>query len=146
MAIRLAGLDDVTAIDELVQGAYAGYIESIGRRPVPMDADYLQTVRRGEAYVAGGDRVVGLIVLVREPDHLLIENVAVDPRRQGQGVGRALLAYAEQHARECGLWELRLYTHRTMTRNLRLYGRLGYVQSAGPTDDDPRVFLSRALA
>jgi GNAT superfamily N-acetyltransferase len=39
--------------------------------------------------------VVGLIVLIEEADHVLVENVAVDPGRQGEGIGRALLAFAE---------------------------------------------------
>jgi N-acetylglutamate synthase-like GNAT family acetyltransferase len=57
-----------------------------------MKADYGPKVARGQVSVAdeaGG--IVGLIVLIREPDHLLVENVAVAPERQGEGIGRALL-------------------------------------------------------
>jgi len=39
-----------------------------------------------------GGAVRGVVVLVWEPDHLLIENVAVDPDFQGRGIGRARAA------------------------------------------------------
>ena len=59
-------------------------------RPRPMDADYAEKVRGGLVSVAEEDgEVVGLIVLVEMPGRLLIENVAVDPARQGEGIGGA---------------------------------------------------------
>lgn len=42
--------------------------------------------------------VLGVLVLKAEEDALLLENVAVAPARQKQGVGRALIAFAEDHA------------------------------------------------
>lgn len=48
-----------------------------------MDADYTERLRRGQVFLADCDELAGLIVLVDQPDHLLIENVAVDPPRQG---------------------------------------------------------------
>jgi hypothetical protein len=35
-----------------------------------------------------GDVVGGLVVLLPKPDHLLLDNVAVIPERQGSGLGR----------------------------------------------------------
>jgi ribosomal protein S18 acetylase RimI-like enzyme len=88
--IRPASLEDVAAVDGLVQRAYGHYVERIGRRPGPMDEDYGQQVAQGHVSVAvEKDEIVGLIVLVKEPDHLLVENVAVEPERQSQGIGRA---------------------------------------------------------
>jgi len=90
--------------------------------------------------------IVGLIVLVQEPDHLLVENVAVAPGRQGEGIGRALLAFAEAEAREAGTPVLRLYTHAAMTENLALYPRLGYEQTDRRTDNGfERVFFVKRL-
>ena len=62
-----------------------------------MDADYAETVREGTLFVAEDDGgIAGAIVLVPEGDHLEVENVAVEPGRQGGGIGRALLAFAEE--------------------------------------------------
>jgi ribosomal protein S18 acetylase RimI-like enzyme len=69
---------------------------------------------------------VGVLVLRRHPDHLLVESVAVAPSAQHAGVGRAMLAFAEGRARAAALPELRLYTHERMTANIALYERLGY--------------------
>jgi GNAT superfamily N-acetyltransferase len=127
--IRLARLDEVEMLRAIVQRAYEGYVDRIGRRPAPMDDDYLARVSNQQVYVAILDeQPVALIVVVRESDHLLIDNVAVEPRRQGSGVGRALLQHAEQIAAHARLIELRLYTNAMMTENLEMYPRLGYLE------------------
>jgi ribosomal protein S18 acetylase RimI-like enzyme len=112
-----------------------------------MDADYDAAVSAARAWVAEIDgEIAGLLVLVAHDDHLLVENVAVEPSRQHQGVGRALLAFAEQHAAELGLGELRLYTHVKMTENQALYARLGY-REVGRRSEQGRsaVFMSKRV-
>jgi ribosomal protein S18 acetylase RimI-like enzyme len=147
LRIRPGATADVKVVAELVERAYEGYVEEIGVRPAPMDADYGRTVREGTLFVAeDGGAVAGAIVLVDEGDHLEIENVAVAPARQGRGVGRALLAFAEDHARERGLGEIRLFTHVLMTRNQRIYGLLGYSEVERRTDNGfERVFYSKRV-
>jgi N-acetylglutamate synthase-like GNAT family acetyltransferase len=145
--IRPAGQGDTLAVHELVQRAYAPYVARIGRPPGPMTEDYTVKVERGQVWIAGdNDDVVGLIVLIEESDHLLIENVAVDPGRQGEGLGRALLAFAEIVARKAGLPTLRLYTNAAMTENLIFYPRLGYEEVDRRTDNGfERVFFVKRL-
>ena len=87
--IRLAERPDAGQLAGLVDRAYNMYVERIGRRPAPMDDDYDRRIRDRQVFVADcGGEIAGLIVLVCRPDHLLIENVAVDPGRQGEGIGR----------------------------------------------------------
>jgi ribosomal protein S18 acetylase RimI-like enzyme len=137
--IRPAEMGDVPVLEDIVARAYRVYIERIGRRPSPMDDDYGALVHSAEAEVlvaeedASGEGVVGLIVLETAPDHVLIANVAVDPERQHAGVGRALLAQAEEFAVGRGVDQLRLYTNVTMTENQRLYRRLGYRETGRET-------------
>jgi ribosomal protein S18 acetylase RimI-like enzyme len=146
LRIRPGRVADVAAVSDIVERAYGIYVEEVGGRPAPMDADYAETVRRGTLFVAEDDGIAGLIVLVLEGDHLVVENVAVEPRRQAAGVGRALLAFAEAHARDHGVAELRLFTHVLMERNLRIYDRLGYSEDERRIDNGfERVFLSKRL-
>jgi len=92
-----------------------------------MDDDYPALIAAGEVSVMEDDAgILGIVVLRAAEDHLLIHNVAVEPARQGEGLGRELLAFAERRAVEAGLPELRLYTHETMTENISLYARWGW--------------------
>jgi galactokinase len=125
-SITPAGPADAPAAAALVERAYGHYVERIGRRPSPMDDDYEALVDAGEIWKLRDDALAGLVVLRTVEEHLLVVNVAVDPARQGEGLGRALLAFAEDEARRRRLDELRLYTNVAMTENIALYRRLGW--------------------
>jgi GNAT superfamily N-acetyltransferase len=111
-----------------------------------MTVDYAQAVRDGRVWVAvDNDIVVGLAVLVPQPDHLLLDNIAVSPSAQGHGVGTRLLALAEDHARRHGVSEVRLYTNEAMTENLAYYPRRGYVETHRAEQDGFRRVFFRKL-
>jgi ribosomal protein S18 acetylase RimI-like enzyme len=147
--IRRATPADVGALHEVARSAYQPYVETIGVRPAPLDADYSAAVTdpRHEVWVAeGATAVVGLLVLVLHDDHLLVENVAVLSPAQGSGIGTLLLDLAERRALEQGLDEVRLFTHQQMARNIALYTARGYRETSREMDDGfHRVFLSRHL-
>ena len=66
---------------------------------------------------------------------------------QGEGIGRDLLAFAEDEARRRGCAELRLLTNERMARNIALYARLGYVETDRREDEGfRRVFMAKRLA
>jgi ribosomal protein S18 acetylase RimI-like enzyme len=143
--VRPATAADVPAIERIVDRAYAPYVERIGRRPAPMDADYTALVEHTRVLVDGDD-VVGLIVVLDEADHVFVENVAVDPSATGRGYGRMLLGYAESRARELGLPQVRLYTNAAMTENLAMYPRLGYVETDRRSEDGfDRVYFAKGV-
>ena len=127
--LRRATSSDVQRIAELVDAAYGHYVERIGTKPGPMTDDYGAVVRKAQVTVAERDgRVEGVIVLRVTDEGFLIDNVAVHPARQGRGLGRALLAFAEVEATRAGFDSIYLYTHEKMTENRALYARLGYVE------------------
>jgi ribosomal protein S18 acetylase RimI-like enzyme len=132
---RPATAADVEAIAALVEAAYVRYVPRLGRRPSPMDDDHAAHVARGEQHVIteGDGAIVGAVVLIPRPDHLFVDNLAVAPQRQGEGLGRVLLDHAEEEARRRGLGELRLYTNVVMTENLAMYPRLGYEETGRET-------------
>lgn len=130
-ALRPAGPADAEAIAGLVDVAYRDYAALIGRIPLPMLVDYAQAVREHEVWVLEADdgRIVGVIELVGHPDHLWVENVAIEPRDQGRGHGRRLLVHAEDEARRRGLPEVRLLTNERYARNIAMYLHYGYVET-----------------
>ncbi|HZS83763.1 MAG TPA: GNAT family N-acetyltransferase [Stellaceae bacterium] len=146
--IRPADEADRPDIEAIVREAYRGYIARMGKPPGPMLDDYAARIAARTAWVIEEDGgVAGLIVLLEKPDHLLLDNVAIAPERQGSGLGRRLLAFAESEARRRGHREIRLYTHETMTENQRLYRALGYEETGRGTEAGfARVFMRKSLA
>jgi len=125
--IRLAEQEDQEAIVTCVRAAYAKYIERIGKEPAPMLADYQALLAQGVVYVlANEEGVRGVLVMMPQGRSMFVENIAVEPRFQGLGLGRTLMAYVEQQARKEQLDEIRLYTNEAMTENLRFYHQLGF--------------------
>jgi GNAT superfamily N-acetyltransferase len=147
--IRRAEPADRQQVEAIVRAAYELYVERIGKPPGPMLDDYRRLIDQGvvsvleEAYGS----IAALIVLLPQPAHLLLDNVAVRPDRQGRGVGRRLIAFAEAEARRLGYAELRLYTHAMMTENIALYTRLGFRETGrGHEAGYDRVFMVKPVA
>lgn len=125
--LRRAGDEDVRAITDLVRAAYEPYRDLIGRTPIPMLADYGRVVGEHEVWVLDRDgEIVGLIELELRPDHLWVENLAIAPGWQRRGLGRRLLAHAEEQARRHGRSTLGLLTNERYVDNIAMYTRYGY--------------------
>ncbi|MER5441886.1 GNAT family N-acetyltransferase [Streptomyces sp. NPDC002790] len=124
--IRRATPADVPAVKAVTDAAYHHYIARIGVVPAPMEADHAANVAAGLVHVTGAPDVTGLVVVESRPDHLFLDSIAVHPDAHGQGVGRRLLAFVDDHARVLGLPEVRLYTNALMWENQELYPRYGY--------------------
>jgi GNAT superfamily N-acetyltransferase len=141
--IRLATAREAPAIGDLVERAYGPWVPIVGLRPAPMDADYAALIAEGDVFVTGDSDVAGVLVLRPDGDALMVENVAVDPARQGEGLGRALLSFASDQAAVRGMEELRLYTHELMTSNIKLYERLGWEEYDREQHGFARVFMRK---
>jgi ribosomal protein S18 acetylase RimI-like enzyme len=142
--LRPAAVADVPRLTELVQAAYGHYVERLGGPPRPMTDDYTEVVRSARVTVAERDgQIVGLVVLRISDEGFLVDNVAVDPSHQGEGVGRALLEHAEDAARRAGFDSIYLYTHERMSENLALYSRIGYVEYDRRLHGEARIVYLR---
>jgi GNAT superfamily N-acetyltransferase len=77
----------------------------------------------------------------------LFGSIASPPDAHGRGVGRRLLEFVDEHARELGLFEVRLYTNALMWENQKIYPRFGYElverRVEGPYD---RLHYRKSLA
>jgi ribosomal protein S18 acetylase RimI-like enzyme len=146
--IRQAEAADEPDIRNCAEQAYAPYVPLIGRKPAPMIADFGAQIAAGHIYVATGDDGIfqGFIVFYPEERHILLENVAVLPRAAGRGIGKALIRFCENEARQGGFSAVHLYTNEKMTENLSIYPRLGYAEVGRRSEDGfNRVFFEKPL-
>jgi len=147
LSIRLARANEAAAVTTLVEAAYSPWVPILNQRPGPMGDDYAARIAAGEAWVleeVGALR--GLLVLEDHPDHLMLDNIAVDPARKGMGDGRVLLDFAEAEARRRGDAEIRLYTHQGMAANIAIYAKRGYVETGRRVEKGlPRVFMAKRV-
>lgn len=125
LRVRYAVPVDLAAVHAVTHSAYRHYVDRIGARPAAMDADYPHLMRRGCLFVVGSP-AVATVTLLPEDGWLHLDNFAVAPDRQGQGLGRRILAFAEEHARQLWLPEVRVLTHEMMWENQRMCAAAGY--------------------
>lgn len=114
--IAARDLEEVRA--ELVANWHSPQIWSLGRRH---QADELP------GFVAEVETAfAGLITMNFDPGGWQCEVITLSARLPGQGVGAALLAAAEQAARERGCRRVYLTTTNDNTRAIRFYQRCGW--------------------
>lgn len=112
--------------DELVELRYKILLEPLGLK-------FLDSFREKEAsYLHVGcldnltDKLVGGLILAPvNNSEIRMMQVAVDPARQGEGIGRQLVTYAEQRAKEAGY---SLIVMHAMLSVVHFYEKLGYHQ------------------
>ncbi len=146
--IRPAGTGDLAFLKACAEAAYAQYVERIGRRPAPMTADFAAQQAAGLIHVLEvDDTPAGFIVHYDiRPGVAHVESVAVLPDFAGQGLGIALVGFAESAARARGATVMELYTNAAMRENLRYYPRLGY-ETLDEREEDGfrRVYFRKLL-
>ena len=83
--IRRATADDAARIGAVARAAYGKYIPRIGREPAPMVVDFAAEIAAGHVVVIGAaDAVDGYMIAWPETHAYFIDNIAVDPARQGE--------------------------------------------------------------
>ena len=128
--IRSATADDAARIGAIARAAYAKYVPRIGRDPAPMVADYdAEIAAQRVVVVEVAGEVDGYMIAWPEVDAYFIDNIAVDPRCQGHGLGRCLIEHAVAEANRLRLPALRLYTNVMMTENQSMYAHIGFVET-----------------
>ena len=142
--IREAVADDSIELKACMVSAYTAYQDRLGgERLPPMDADYLSEINNYPTWVVETPTgVVGGLIMVFEDAQASIANIAIDPACQGQGIGGALMKFAESRAIEKGYSELQLATHVLLNENISLYQYLGWEES---DRDETRVLMKKLL-
>ncbi len=138
--------EDRAALSSLHQRAYAGHFDQYlyqadadPRVDAELAVKELLGGRWGEflpwasPVVEGEDGAAGAVLVVRAPYGPLIADVMVDPRLQGRGLGRRLMAEAIARLRERAESVIVLNVTEGNARAVALYERLGFVRSLGPS-------------
>ena len=127
MKIRPASPPDEQSIRACARAAYQRYVAAIGIEPAPMVADFKAQIAQGLVHVATDHaELLGYIVFYLKGDQMFLENIAVRPDAAGRGIGKQLLGFCEDQARQAGARSVQLYTNEKMIENLTIYPHLGY--------------------
>jgi RimJ/RimL family protein N-acetyltransferase len=127
--LRRANAGDVDAVVAFQRAAYARNRVLLGVEPLPLQADYSKILAEYETWLfESADGLDGVLILEPRKDDLLIWSIGTAPRLHGQGLGRRLLAAAEERARTLGLDVMRLYTGEPLKNNIAWYERHGYAR------------------
>ncbi|QRM53748.1 GNAT family N-acetyltransferase [Sinorhizobium sp. BG8] len=123
--------------DDLLEMILASFAYMEGRIDPPSSALRLTPANLAEkaareiAYVAlEGHQILACVFLRPEADCLYIGKLAVAPDVQGRGIGRQLVAVAEEVARATRLPALRLETRIELVENHAAFAALGFVRTA----------------
>jgi ribosomal protein S18 acetylase RimI-like enzyme len=145
--IRSATAGDAARIGAIAHAAYTKYVPRIGREPAPMTADYEAEIAAHRVVVIeAAGKVSGYMIAWPELDSYFIDNIAVDPECQGEGLGRRLIEHAAAEANRLCLPALRLYTNVMMIENLSMYAHLGFVETHRVFEQGfHRAYMRRSL-
>ncbi|WP_066775669.1 GNAT family acetyltransferase [Sphingomonas sp. CCH5-D11] len=86
----------------------------------------------------GEGGIIGSVMVGHDGHRGWLYYLAAAPGRQGQGIGRALVAAAEAWLRVRGVPKVQLMIRPTNTAVARFYDRLGYAE-------EPRVIMAKRL-
>jgi len=106
----------------------APYVKKWGQGPSDSERRR-EIIGKGLSYGAfAGDRMVGALLMERRTwnDTLHIEDLEVMPDWRRRGVGRLLMAKADEVARELGVRAISLESQNTNVPAIRFYRRCGY--------------------
>jgi N-acetylglutamate synthase-like GNAT family acetyltransferase len=142
--IRKATFMDAEALSECMHAAYKVYSSRFPNNALPpLTANYEEEIRQYPLWIAESEgKVIGGLILVPEKKSLKIANVAVHPRFQGVGLGKALLEFAETKATGGNYSELNLVTHIALKENISFYSYLGWTETER---DASRVYMQKQL-
>lgn len=135
LSFRTAMPSEGKQVWHVIRAAFTPYVRALGREwPAEGSAAFAEAWQRGQAELARGDvyvaldgeRIVGAVRTRPRENDLYIDQLAVDPARQGTGVGSWLLQRIDEVARSRGLAGLALETAEMAEANVRLYRRHGF--------------------
>ena len=118
------------------------------RKPLGLHFDSSELEREKEDILIGAfeeDKMLGCCMLIStEPGTVRLRQMAVLKNLQGKGIGRALMQFAENIARDRGFRKITMHARKTATG---FYEKLGYVVSGEEFEEVtlPHIVMEKQL-
>jgi N-acetylglutamate synthase-like GNAT family acetyltransferase len=126
MDIRTATQADLPSLLTLINTAFA--VERFFKNQDRLSAEDLDAHFRSGTFLVKEDagRITGCVYVTRHGDHAYFGLLAIDPAHQRTGIGRRLVAAAEEFARETGARFMDLKLINLREELPAIYQKLGY--------------------
>ena len=128
LTIRRATIKDSDDLLKIAEIAYDKYLPLMDKKPAPMLADFNKHIAEDIVFIALAEVeiIAGYVVLQQIKGQWWLDNIAVHPNHQGQGIGTKLRIEAENYVSILSD-RIQLYTNIVMADNISWYERAGYV-------------------
>jgi N-acetylglutamate synthase-like GNAT family acetyltransferase len=128
MEFRFAEESDLPALETLINSAFE--VEKFFKLEPRVDAEHTRKYFRTGRFLLAEDEagLTGCVYVELDGERSYFGLLSVDPSRQKTGLGRRLVAAAEEFAREMGAHRMELTVVNLRTELPPLYRKLGYVE------------------
>ncbi|MEO8532858.1 MAG: N-acetyltransferase [Flavobacterium sp.] len=138
--ITKATLQDIPALNILINSAYRG---ETSKKGWTTEANILEGKRTTEEELTEtiqdpkntilkfteNDKIIGSVLLVEKGHQLYLGMLTVSPELQNSGIGKKMLAEAENHAKSLGLFSIIMSVISVREELIAWYKRNGYTET-----------------
>ena len=147
ITIGRATINDSDALLKIAEIAYETYLPLMDKKPAPMLADFEKHISEDIVFMAltEAEEIIGYVVLQQIERQWWLDNIAVHPSYQGQGIGTKLRIEAEDYVSVLAD-RIQLYTNIVMRENISWYQRRGFTQTKQATEEGfHRLYFEKML-
>lgn len=158
--ITIATLEDVSALEKLINSAYRGETSKLGWTTEAnllsgkrITEDELSEIIENEENTiykfTNNNKIIGCVLLVNKKDNLYLGMLTVSPKLQNSGIGKQLLKRAETHALTLGLPKIVMSVISIREELIAWYNRYGFLDTEKrepfPLNDTDAVIFKQPL-
>ncbi|HKO78419.1 MAG TPA: GNAT family N-acetyltransferase [Flavobacterium sp.] len=138
--ITIATLEDVLALEKLINSAYRGETSKKGwaseanlleGKRITLD-ELKETIKNKENAIlkyTENNQIIGSVLLTNKGDKLYLGMLSISPELQNRGLGKKLLQEAEVHALSLGLPKIVMTVITIREKLIEWYNRHGYIDT-----------------